>query len=49
MLSPKPPFLLLPTQLRCLSPHLPLSHGIPRMDDLRVQSGIISVIRHGLR
>lgn len=49
MPSPKPPFLLSPAQMRRLSPHFPLSHGIPRVDDRRVLSGIIHVIRHGLR
>lgn len=49
MPSPKPPFLLSPAQMRRLSPHFPLSHGIPRVDDRRVLSGIIYVIRHGLR
>lgn len=28
---------------------LPLSHGIPRVDDRRIASGIIFVIRNGLR
>jgi transposase len=49
MPSPKPPFLLSPAQMRRLSPHFPLSHGIPRVDDRRVLSGIIYVIRDGLR
>lgn len=49
MPSPKPPFLLSPTQVRRLSPHFPLPHGIPRVDDRRVLSGIIYVIRHGLQ
>jgi transposase len=49
MPSAKPPFLLSPAQMRRLSPHFPLSHGIPRVDDRRVLSGIIDVIRHGLR
>ncbi len=49
MPSPKPPFLLSPAQMRRLSPHFPLSRGILRVDDRRVLSGIISVIRHGLR
>ncbi len=44
---PKPPFLLSVSQMRRLSPPFPLSHGIPRVDDRRVLSGIISVIRHG--
>ena len=49
MPSPKPPFLLTVGQLRRLSPHFPLSHGVPRVDDRRVVSGIIYVIRHGLQ
>jgi hypothetical protein len=49
MSIPKPPFLLTPDQLRRLSPHFPLSHGVPRVDDRRVLSGIIYVIRHGLQ
>ena len=36
-------------QMRRISPYFPLSHGIPRMDDRRVISGIIFVIRNGLR
>ena len=46
---PTPPFLLTAAQMRHLSPHFPLSHGIPRVDDRRVLSGIIYVIRHGLQ
>jgi transposase len=46
---PTPPFLLSAAQMRRLSPHFPLSHGIPRVDDRRVLSGIIYVIRHGLQ
>ncbi len=46
---PTPPFLLTSAQMRRLSPHFPLSHGIPRVDDRRVLSGIIYVIRHGLQ
>ena len=49
MPRPKPPFLLTPAQLRRLSPHFPLSHGVPRVDDRRVLSGIIYVIRNGLQ
>jgi putative transposase len=49
MPGPKPPFLLTPGQLRRLSSHFPLSHGVPRVDDRRVVSGIIYVIRHGLQ
>jgi putative transposase len=42
-------FLLSETQLRRIEPYFPLSHGIPRVDDRRVLSGIIFVIRNGLR
>ena len=49
MPSPKPPFLLSPAQMQRLSPHFPLPHGIPRVDDRRVLSGIVYVIRHGLQ
>ena len=44
-----PSFLLTPTQMRRLSPHFPRSHGVPRVDDRRVVSGIIYVIRHRLQ
>ena len=43
------PFLLTPAQMRGIRPHFPLSHGIPRVDDRRVLSGIIFVIQGGLR
>jgi transposase len=46
---PKPPFLLTTAQMQRLLPYFPLSHGIPRVDDRRVLSGIIYVIRHGLQ
>ena len=42
-------FLLSEKQLRRIEPYFPLSHGIPRVDDRRVLSGIIFVIRNGLR
>ncbi len=42
-------FLLSETQLRRIQPYFALSHGIPRVDDRRVLSGIIFVIRNGLR
>jgi putative transposase len=35
--------------LERISPYFPLSHGIARVDDRRVLSGIIFVIRNGLR
>lgn len=44
-----PPYLLTSSQMERLSPHFPLSHGVPRVDDQRVISGIIYVIRHGLQ
>lgn len=36
-------------QMRRIEPYLPLSHGEPRVDDRQVVSGIIFVIRNGLR
>ncbi len=41
--------LLSPAQMRRIAPHFPLSHGIPRVDDRKIISGIIYVIRNGLR
>ena len=32
-----------------ISPFFPLAHGVPRVDDRRVVSGIVYVIRNGLR
>ena len=42
-------FWLTDKQMRRIEPYFPLSHGIPRVDDRRVLSGIIFVIRNGLR
>jgi putative transposase len=42
------PFLLTEAQMARISPFFPLSHGVPRVDDQRVLSGIIYVIRNGL-
>ena len=42
-------FYLSRAQLDRIKPYFPLSHGIPRVDDLRILSGIIYVIRHGLQ
>ena len=42
-------FWLSDAQLRSIQPYFPLSHGIARVDDLRVVSGIIYVIKNGLR
>ena len=41
--------MLSETQLDLIKPYFPLSHGMPRVDDRRVISGIIYVIRNGLR
>ena len=41
--------LLSAAQMRRIEPYFPLSHGIPRVDDRRIISGIIFVIRNGLR
>ncbi|ABB73728.1 transposase, IS5 family [Nitrosospira multiformis ATCC 25196] len=42
-------FYLSETQFNRIKPYFPLSHGVPRVDDLRVISGIIYVIRNGLQ
>lgn len=42
-------FWLSEDQLAKIAPYFPLSHGVPRVDDRRVVSGIIFVIRNGLR
>lgn len=42
-------FWLSDRQFARMQPYFPLSHGIPRTDDLRVISGIIFIIRNGLR
>jgi putative transposase len=41
--------LLSEAQMRRIAPHFPSSHGIARVDDRRVISGIVFVIRNGLR
>ena len=33
-------------QMRRIEPYFPLSHGVPRVDDRRIVSGIIFVIRN---
>jgi putative transposase len=40
--------LLSEAQMRQIEPYFPLSHGIPRVDDRRIVSGTIYVIRGGL-
>jgi len=42
-------WLLSEAQMRRIEPYFPLPHGIPRVDDRRIVSGIIFVIRNGLR
>lgn len=42
-------FWLTDDQIERLKPFFPLSHGVPRVDDRRVLSGIIFVNRNGLR
>ena len=42
-------YLLSEDQMARISPFFPVSHGVPRVDDRRVISGIIFVIRNGLR
>ena len=42
-------FWLSEPQLAKVEPYFPLPHGVPRVDDRRVVSGIIFVIRNGLR
>jgi putative transposase len=35
--------------MRRIEPFFPLSHGVPRVDDRRIVSGIIYVLKNGLR
>lgn len=42
-------FLLSEVQFNRIRRYFPLSHGVPRVDDLRVVSGIIYFIKHGLQ
>ena len=41
-------FLLSRAQMRRIEPFFPRSRGLPRVDDRRVVSGIVYVIRNGL-
>ena len=43
------PVLLSAAQMRRTAPLIPRSRGRPRVDDRRVISGIVYVIRHGLQ
>ena len=42
-------FYLSKTQFNRIKPYFPLSHLVPRVDDLRVISGINYVIKNGLQ
>ena len=42
-------FWLTPKQIKRIERYFPLSRGVPRVDDRRVISGILHVIRNGLR
>lgn len=42
-------FLLSKNQFNRIKPYFPLSHGVARVDDVRVISGIIYVIKNGLQ
>ena len=42
-------FLVSESQMARIAPHFPLAHGVPRVDDRRVVSGIVYVIKHGLQ
>ncbi len=42
-------FWLSKSQFNRIKPYFPLSHGFPRVDDHRVISGIIHVIKRGLQ
>jgi transposase len=42
-------FLLSKSQMARISSCFPLAHGVPRVDDRRVVSGIVYVIRNGLQ
>ena len=36
-------------QMNRIEPYFPLSHGVPRVDDRRIVSGIVFVLKAGLR
>ena len=42
-------FWLTDKQMQRIEPYFPLSHGVLRVDDRRIVSGIIFLIRNGLR
>ncbi|WP_415441905.1 transposase, partial [Acetobacter okinawensis] len=41
--------MLSESQMGRIEPFFPLAHGVPRVDDRRVLSGIVYVIRNGLQ
>jgi hypothetical protein len=41
--------LLSERQMARISSYFPLAHGVPRVDDQRVVSGIVYVVRNGLQ
>ena len=43
------PFQITESHLDRIKPYFPLSHGVARVDDVRIISGIIYVIRNGLQ
>ena len=43
------PLLLSEAQMRHIEQFFPLSHGIPRVDDCRVISGIVYFIKNGVK
>ena len=43
------PFLLSERQMARISPYFPLPHGVTRVDDRRIVSGIVYVIKNGLQ
>jgi transposase len=42
-------FLLSEAQMRRIAPYFPRSHGIARVDDRRIVSAIVFVLKNGLR
>ena len=42
-------FWLSEAQMSKIEPFFPLAHGVPRVDDRKVISGIIFVLKNGLR
>jgi len=49
LLSMSDLFLLSPAQMSKIQPFFPKSHGVARVDDRRVVSGIVYVLKYGLQ